>query len=867
MTIVSFSADLLLSWASLKSGARAPTAMAGNASSGAAAAPAAPWQDVKHQTPASALVNNALSGKAFFDPNAKAFATPGATADEKKLFALYTGLNTLAAVVGRYDQASASEQARLQTALNSGLTQLDSFLATAKFQGLTVQRGASLTDAASTAAVGETKREYVTGIVSRGDPDIDNAAFAGALQFTVDAVDSGGTPHTIAIDLNDMGATPRTLNNVVDFLNSKLRGAGLTSAFSTVNLGAANGADQWALKLSVTTGESLSFSTPAAGAAIYVTGGDNQLVKLIDPASGVEAPASGGALNTAFAKALAENQAIGAVHASAAGPDGSLYILADIKSGVANQPIKGEGDVALFKYDTAGNLVYTRTLGAASTASGFSLAVSASGDIAIAGSVTGGLSDGADASSGADAFVTLFNADGVEQWTARGLNDLDDEARGVAFGADGSVYVAGRAKTLSGDWDSTLSAYAADGTLRASQSFGTVGDDGASALAVEDLGNGSQRVTLAGLESGKLVLRQFDDDGATLAAGATRDFATLAGGAVTGLALDGGSLYIAGSTRTGGLDVASVAQAYTGGQDGFVIKVAADLAAAPGERVTYVGGAGDETAAGLAVSNGQVWIGGDSTAAFSGQAARQAKDGYVARLDGNGGVAWLQRFASGGKDFAASAFAVDQAGASALDRLGLPQGDLGLQDETDLVSRTALRAGDQFSIAVNARSAQTITIAADDTLQTLADRIEKTLLSAGAATVALSTAGDKLKITASAGARITLTAGPSGRDALAGLGLQEGVVAAAPSSSASAAQKKPLPAYGLGVGALSLADKTSRKRAVDELGAAMQTVQKAFQVLTTPASATIAAAAGAAPAYLTKQLANYQAALARLQAG
>src|SRR5262249_22116567 len=89
---------------------------------------------------------------------------------------------------------------------------------------------------------------------------------------------------------------------------------------------------------------------------------------------------------------------IGTIHAEQVGSDGSLYVLADVSGTVNGQTINGTQDVALLKYDSAGNLIYTRTMGASSTASGLSLAVSSTGQVAVAGQVTGelqGSTDGA----------------------------------------------------------------------------------------------------------------------------------------------------------------------------------------------------------------------------------------------------------------------------------------------------------------------------------------------------------------------------------------------------------------------------------------------------------------------------------------
>jgi hypothetical protein len=859
MALTPISADLLLSWASVKSaprGSAATNASATNAASGVKA----PWEDTKHLTPASTLVSQALAGKTFFDDSSKTFT--GANADERKLFALHSGLNSLSALVGRYDQkgVATAEQDRLAKAFDAGLKQLDSFLAGAKFEAFSVVRGALSSQALSGAAVAETRREYTTGVVARGDPDIANGAFSGPLSFHVDTTPITGSAQSFDIDLADMGAMPRSLNNVVNFINSKLRAAGLTSAFKAVKQGAAGavGGDQYTLKLTITSGEKVSFSANTAAPAVYLASAAGQITKLADPDGAIATPPQN-APNVAFDKLAAQGVTL---KSSAASADGSLYVLADASGTVNGQPVKGAGDVALMKYDSAGNLLYTRTLGADGAAAGLSLAVAADGKVAIAGSISGSLTDGGTAAAtGNDSFVTLFNEDGVEQWTKREKNARDGEASAAAFGTDGSVYVASRQKSDSGDWDAALTAYGADGTARGTQLISGAGDQSPRAIAVQDLGGGVQRVTLANVEGAKLILRQFDDNGAALSAGDTRDLGSLAGGDVSGLVVDGSDLYVAGTTKGGGLNAGAVARAYSGGQDGFVAKIGADLVAAGSDQVSYIGGAGDETIAGVSVQAGQVYVGGDSTAAFAGQTALRERDGFVARLDASGILDWTQRVA-GGKDYAARGFAVDGLGASALDRLGLPQGEAAFKDVADLVSTTSLRAGDQFSVSVNGHGAQTITIKADDTLQTLADRVEKIILSAGAASVQLSTAGDKFKIVPSANAKIELHAGPAGKDALAGLGLSEGVVMQTPDLTK---KTHPPPVYGLGLSSLlSLTDKLGRKEASDAISAAMQTVQKAFRALSAPpASAT---PTGTAPAYLKKQLANYQAALARLSA-
>ena len=150
---------------------------------------------------------------------------------------------------------------------------------------------------------------------------------------------------------------------------------------------------------------------------------------------------------------------ISTVHKSVTGADGSVYLLADVatpvngQTDINGQVIKGSSDTALLKYDSAGHLLYARTLGATDNASGLSLAVADDGSVAVAGSVTGRL-DGAvngpinssDAGTTSDSFVTRYDSSGNEQWTVRRGSLDDDAATAVAFGSDGVLYVGGRTK-------------------------------------------------------------------------------------------------------------------------------------------------------------------------------------------------------------------------------------------------------------------------------------------------------------------------------------------------------------------------------------------------------------------------------------
>jgi hypothetical protein len=432
---------------------------------------------------------------------------------------------------------------------------------------------------------------------------------------------------------------------------------------------------------------------------------------------------------------------ISAVRASAVGPDGSLWLVADVTTGGSNQPIKGVQDVALMKYDSAGRLVATRTLGAASTASGYAIAVDANGQVAVAGSVTGALNTGArdagragEVATVADSFVTVFNADGEEQWTQRRGARAEDQATSVAFGPDGVVYIGGRAKsavtgaTAVGGWDGYVQAFKAGepyptaGIVASSvgqTQFGTSADDGVDAVTVD----GSNLYT-AGVENGRAVVRRFTLDAAgvpTLAA--TRDLGAISG-AIEGVSVSGGRVILTGTSRDSGLSAGTVTRANSGGSDVFTAALTADLSADPSDRLTWYGAAGEDTAADVKVHDGKVWITGVADRP-AGAKPEDPTRGFLARLNPLTGAVEYERSWSGENNQAKPlTLAVAANGASVLDRLGLPQGEIDQSDSRRLIDATSLRVGDRFYVSpADGGRSQAVTIEAKDTLATLARKI------------------------------------------------------------------------------------------------------------------------------------------------
>ena len=872
------------------------------------AQPTAPWS-TKYDVPKpDELVRTAMAGRRIVDENAAQLDVKGASSDYRKLFALYQGLETLNALNNRaaVKGVGATELALLGKRFSAGLDEIGTYVGTTELSAVRLVLGSTSSLSKSTGGVPRDNANSITGPIHEGSPDSVVAAFSGDVAFDI-TIRQLGVTTSVPIDLADMGTTPRSLTNVLEHINAKLEATGFNTRIGREQIKAeprtisANGKtvtlptgpDRWALAVRGDSTETLGFSATQTSDAVYVvqasgTTGGHQLLKFQSDGGTAPPVTEPGIGDTHWVEGRSVQTSlppgIETVRASATGPDGSLWIVADVEAGLGNQPIKGERDVALMKYDPAGRLVSTRALGAASTASGYAIAIDADGRVAVAGSVTGALESGksGDVATVADSFVTLFDATASELWTQRRGARAADEATSVSFGPGGTVYVAGRAQSAIpggaavGGWDGYVQAFSENqaypsaptvATAAGTAQFGTTADDGVQAITID----GSSLYS-AGVENGRMIVRQF-----TLGAGgaptlaATRDLG-LASGEIAGISVSGGRVILTGTTRNPALDIGTVNTAHSGGTDAFVAVIETDLAAAASDRLTYYGTAGDDTAADVKVQDGKVWVTGVSNRA-EGAKDTDPTEGYLTRLDPlTGAVEWTRAWAGDSQQAAPMTLAVASGGASVLDRLGLPSGEIQQSDSKKLLDATSLRSGDRFYVSpANGGRAMAVTIEARDTLQSLARKIEQasrntlkvTVASEAAPTgtegdlqTALRTGVQRLSIVARDGkAGAVLTAGEPGRDALAGLGLSQGFVGI---SSGTGTVRT----FGLDLPRTLSLQPDSLTATGDRLQAAMKAVRDAYRALA-PAS-TKPKVTGTAPAYLTAQLANYQAALSRL---
>lgn len=895
-----------------------------------------PWSSSSTAPQQSALVKAVTGGAAFFTPGATQLAAPAGAhqQDYEALFALYQGLNAMEglASASAASSSTSSQQAAYQSTFAQGLTQLQSYLSSGAFKTVDVAYGSVQASQQSSQGATVATSTYTT------QPLADSLStavpgFAGNVAFNMQVASLNGTSQTINFNLDDMGSTTRSLANVISYMNGKLEAAGVTTRFADVlNPGTAqtatvNGAtttigtnpDTYSLKLVGASTEQVTFSAADATPAVYLTGsqGAAGVTTTSLTSSGSGAPTlttstSASDVTQSFTEYNGASDAVAtsgtdglvakttvagsptSVLASATGSDGSLYVLANIDGKTADgQTINGTSDVALMKYDSAGNLQYTRTLGAANAASGYALAVSPDGSqVAITGTTTGPLdaTDSTQPTGSTAGFVSVYSSStGDEEWSQAQtqLSGVTQTPTAVTFGSNGQVFVAGTTTgqllgggSFTGTQDSYIQGYsgqevtAADGTTSwvsstdFTQTFGSGGSDAPAGIAV----SGNTLYT-AGTESGDAVVRAYTLNGSgapTLAA--TENLGSLQGGQVAGISVaSDGSLVVAGATGSGAL-AGTVSQAYTSGQEGFVATLSSSLSP---NTVNYFQAGSNLTATSMTTSNGEVYIAGSvAQTPQTGQTTGSA--GYVAEVDPTSGQVLWSRTQQGvdGIDTPTSV-AVSATGASAsLDALGLPTGAVNYAQSSNVIAATSVRAGDTFKVQVGSGLATTITIGENDTFQTLAQKIEQA--TGFAATITTPTVNGKtvLKIApANSSQSINLIAGAAGQDALAPLGLRAGEITddannTTASGDTTSKQQGARSVLGLVLpDTLNISTTAGAKSALSALQLSLAKIENLYTDMSGTSLTGTTTKSTLSPtlqAYYSNQLANYQQALSRL---
>lgn len=838
-----------------------------------------PWDTKRPQPSDSAQLKDALTAPKFIQSTGTYFERADIPGDHKKLFSLYLALSRLAEIANyaARDSTVSGLLSSLDDRLQRGLGEVTQFLSDTAFDALTLLRGNKTSYAQTPNPIApRTVSSYVGGVAQNGDFNAPLSTISGDEVFTLSIKKSGVTTD-ITIDLSLMGATPRTLGNIADFINDALVANGMLTRFKTEKLGD----QQYGLEIAGVSTESLSLSAAVTAPAVYLAGVSGTGTDAKGQVLRLDAPVGSDA-SLAFSRRIEGTEGAVSAKASVLDSQGNLYVLGTTQSDLANESLKGTQDVYLSKYDSRGQLLWSHLLGASESADGLAVAVDANDNVVVAGSVDGKLSAGA-IGGGTDSFVTKFNSRGEELFTRQIAPLKDDAATALVIGADGSIYVGGwtngalGGNTAGGGVDGYVTKLNSSGTLQYNREFGGAGDERTQAIALASDGG----LLVASLEGGHAILTKYDSASGSSAAVWTKDLGALDGGAIGAIAVDGSDIYVGGTTGNAALDAggeATITAPANGGSDGFVLRLSDAGASASAVSTTYLGTSGTDTIKSLTVADGAVYVAGTTNGTLPGETksgSAAAINAFAAKLEPTGVVDWFYQYGGTGGVSAAASIVVDPAGASVLDALGLPRGKIDNSRSLLVTANSSLRIGDSFSISVNGKPAQTIRIGTGDTRHSLTTKINAVLLAAGKSSSVFTTDGYTLKIAANPGDTIELKSGPAGSDALKALGLAPSLLIGSDPATSDTNDASASAANIVGLELdpfISLATKDQAKKAEQELKNALNQVKAAYRKLTldpliAQLKSSSSAPTGPVPAYLQSQLANYQIGLYRLTAG
>ena len=842
--------------------------------------------------------------------------TPGATTnskleqDNQKLFSMYNAVNTLMQLtqMAQSSTATSGQLAGLNDRFQTGLAQITNFLNTTTFNGYDVQAATPASSTTSTAGIGFGSYTYNTKqLVTNSNLNNALPGLSSSSSFNI-AIKKGSTTTNVPINLSQVSGT-LNLTNIVSYINSQLSAAGFQTRFQKTETGGTATSDTNATYgLSITPGGTEQVSLSAASTpALYMAGNTgvatetNTVTNAATGATSSTPADQRGRLTKLDAStgnsivSVTQQSSTGTSTAAATAVDssGNVYVIGTATGNFGNELNQGDQDTYLTKYDSAGNVQWQHLLGSDGTASGYGLALDpATGGVVVSGTSTAALTQTSVADGTNDSFVASYAADGTQSWIQQIPTLAANQANAISVDASGNVYVGGSVtggvigsgQTSNGGGDAYLAKLSSKGKILTENQFGTSGSDSVAAMATGSDGS----LYVASTQSGHAIVTKYANGDITSAPTWTEDLGALqSGGAIGGIAVSNGKVYVSGATSNANLTAggqATVVAPNSGGTDAFVASLTDNGSSATANTVTYVGTAGTDSGGDVTVgSDGTVYLTGSTTGTFAGatRSVQNVTNAFATALNADGTVNWTKQFGGSDGISTGAGLAVDPNGASVLDALGLPKGTISFTQSVDLTQQTTLRAGDSFQIKIEGAGARTATISIDpgETFDSLATKINAQLGSVGKASVNYTGTAENLKIVANTGQTIDLVAGPDNFDALSRLGITPGTLSAATTTTTTAATNynksstTVTPTYGLGLtatalGPLDISTKTGADLTRSTLLQVLSNIQSVYQKTNAPppAATTPGNTTGTASAATTAQLASYNVALGLMNA-
>lgn len=834
--------------------------------------------------------------------------------DNQKLFSLYNAVNSLAtlAQMAQSSTATTGQLAGYNTRFQQGLSQLQSYLSATSFNNFTLEAAKPSSSVNSTASVPNASFTYSTNqFIANSAINSPVPGLSSSDSFTI-AVTKNGTTTDLPIDLSQVQGS-LTLGNIVSYINSQLSQNGFQTRFQVSESGqtaTSSAAATYGLNITPGANETISLSAPTPSPALYLVGSTGSSVATTNEVgtTSTSSPAdeqgtlkklslTGGTAQPVFS--VAQDAQSGTTNAVATAVDssGNVYVIGDATGNIGNNINQGSQDVYLTKYDSAGNVVWSELLGSAGSASGYGLATDPAGGVVVTGTSSADLTSTSIGTGNNDSFVASYDSNGNQLWVQQIPTLATNQANAVSVDSSGNIYIGGQVSggvigagqtNQGGTSNGYLAEFSSSGTLLAENQFGSTGANSVAATAIGSDGS----VYVGSVQNGQAIISKYAPGAISSAPVWQENLGTLsAGGAISGLSVSGNQIYVSGTTTNANLTAggaATIANPSTSGTNAFVFNLTDNGSSASADYVSYVGNNATTQGGALTIGpDGTVYLAGTTQGTFSGQSRSVASvnNAFVAAIGAGGTVDWTQQFGGSDGQSTGSGIAIDPQGSSILDALGLPSGQVQINQTVDLSQTTTLQAGDSFQIKIDGpvpRTA-TITIGQGETLNSLITKINGELSNAGKASMHYSNNAEGLTIAADPGHTIELIAGPTDFDALSRLGIQAGTLSApatgskssssTSSASSSGQNSATTPTYGLGLtGSMDISTTMGATLARSQLLGVMSAIQSTYQTTNTPPSKPTAAtgqSSNNAPvsAYQSAQLASYNTALALLNSG
>jgi hypothetical protein len=333
----------------------------------------------------------------------------------------------------------------------------------------------------------------------------------------------------------------------------------------------------------------------------------------------------------------------------------NIYYMGITQGAYHDQVHYGGSDIVVRKLGSDGSEQWTRQFGTAEDDTCAGVAVDSADNLYVSGN-THGAFPGQTHYGGYDFWVRKLGSDGSEQWTRQFGTSSSNFASGIAVDPADNIYMVGSTndafpgQTHYGGYDIWVLKLGSDGSEQWMRQFGTAADDYGRRIAVDSGANIYITGHTMGAFPGQTHLGSTDIVVRKLSSDGseqwTRQFGTAAYDRAYGLACDqSDNIYLMGET-----DAAFPGQMHYGLTDIVVRKLSSDGSE---QWTRQFGTAEDEYGYSIACDQSDnVHIAGETMGVFPGQTHYGATDLFFTQYDPSGSVQWIKQYGTPSEDVA-----------------------------------------------------------------------------------------------------------------------------------------------------------------------------------------------------------------------